>query len=205
MTEVRRRSQEERRRASRDALLEAGARDLSHYGYHALNLERVAREAGYSRGALYHQFPHKDALVLAVIEWVQESWYREVFDAVSGDMDPAMALRTIARQHAVFCRRDIARVAMTLRIEFATRDHPVGSAVHAAVDRVVADCEALVSMGRSSGSIPPGPPSDVLAAAIVSSVEGLVIGAHGQEPYDEQLAEAVVVGLLSGVPGSGTD
>lgn len=32
----------------------------------------------------------------------------------------------LARGHAVFCRRDIARVVMALRLEFAGQDHPVG-------------------------------------------------------------------------------
>ena len=49
-------SQAERSARSRGALLEAAARGLSRYGYGNLNLERVAAEAGYTRGALYHQF-----------------------------------------------------------------------------------------------------------------------------------------------------
>ena len=44
----------------------------------------------------------------------------------SDEPDPAAALIALARGHAVFCRRDIARVMMALRVEFSGQDHPVG-------------------------------------------------------------------------------
>src|SRR6476620_3694118 len=119
-------SQAERRARSRTALLESAARGLSQYGYSNLLLEDVAREAGYTRGALYHQFKDKEDLALAVIEWANETWQREVGDRAEQESDPVAALLTMARGHAVLCRRDIARVAMALRVEFSGRDHAVG-------------------------------------------------------------------------------
>src|SRR5256714_10212667 len=76
----RRRTQAERLARSRSALLESAARGLSRYGYGNLVLEQVAREAGYTRGALYHQFRDKQDLTLAVIQWVAENWMRDVGD-----------------------------------------------------------------------------------------------------------------------------
>src|SRR5271169_1264641 len=67
-------TQADRSARTRSALLESAARGLSRYGYGNLVLEDVAREAGYTRGALYHQFRDKEALALAVIEWVDETW-----------------------------------------------------------------------------------------------------------------------------------
>src|SRR5215211_5382054 len=107
-----RRRQADRSARSRGALLEATARGLSHYGYGNLNLERVASEAGYTRGALYHQFRDKEDLALAVIDWVDQSWAREVGEPARQEPDPVAELMAIARGHAIFCRRDIARVVM---------------------------------------------------------------------------------------------
>ena len=67
-------TQAQRRARSRSALLEAAARGFSRDGYSALTLERVAAEAGYTRGALYHQFANKEELALAVVAWVGETW-----------------------------------------------------------------------------------------------------------------------------------
>src|SRR3954469_18666748 len=119
-------TQAERRARSRTALMEAAARGLSRYGYGHLRLEEVAREAGYTRGALYHQFKDKTDLALAVIEWINDNWMREVGEAAAAEADPLAELLAIARGHAVFCRRDIARVVMALRVEFSGHEHPVG-------------------------------------------------------------------------------
>ncbi len=71
-------TQADRRARTRSALLEAAARGLSRDGYANLVLERVAREAGYTRGALYHLFANKEDVALAVVAWVEETWYAEV-------------------------------------------------------------------------------------------------------------------------------
>src|SRR4051794_12676137 len=111
-------SQADRRARSRGALLESAARGLSRYGYGNLNLEQVARDAGYTRGALYHQFKDKEDLALAVLDWVDETWREEVGPLVDSESDPAAALIALARGHAVYCRRDVARVAIALKLEF---------------------------------------------------------------------------------------
>src|SRR5215218_35817 len=116
-------TQAERRARSRSALLESAARGLSRYGYGHLRLEEVAREAGYTRGALYHQFKDKAELAMAVIDWVDESWMSEVGDPARREGDPVGELLALARGHAIFCRRDVARVVMALRVEFGDRNH----------------------------------------------------------------------------------
>ena len=130
---VSKRTQAERRATTRAALLEAAARGLSRYGYGNLVLEQVASEAGYTRGALYHQFKGKEDLSLAVVEWVAATWEEEVGGQARREADPADVLIALARGHIVFCRRDIARSIMALRVEFAGRDHPVGSRIETIV------------------------------------------------------------------------
>src|SRR2546430_14642396 len=164
--------QAERRARSRSALLESAARGLSRYGYGNLVLEQVAREAGYTRGALYHQFKDKEDLALAVIEWVNENWMREVGGPAKEEPDPVAELIALARGHAVFCRRDIARVVMALRVEFSGQDHPVGREAARVTETVVKHIARLVEAGRKDGSIPSGPPARTVARAIVGALEG---------------------------------
>jgi AcrR family transcriptional regulator len=189
-------TQADRRARTRSALLESAARGLSRHGYSNLVLEQVASDAGYSRGALYHLFANKEELALAVVAWIEETWWEHMAEVIADDADPAEALIVMAREHAVYCRRDIARVRMVLSVEFSDRDHPVGRAVAEAVDRVLAVGTRLVTAGRKSGAIPPGPPPRMLALAVLGAVEGLVINLAGQVPFDEQLAENAVRGVL---------
>jgi AcrR family transcriptional regulator len=158
MAEGSRPTQAERSARTRSALLESAARGLSRSGYGNLVLEDVAREAGYTRGALYHQFRDKEDLALAVVRWADETWRREVGQPAAREDDPVVALLALARGHAVLCRRDLARVAMALRVEFSGRDHPVGRALEQVSDGLVERVARLVAAGRRDGSIPPGRP-----------------------------------------------
>lgn len=189
-------TQADRSARTRGALLESAARGLSRHGYGNLVLERVAGEAGYTRGALYHQFEGKQDLTLAVFAWVLETWEQEVGREVERESDPVTALLTMARGHAVFCRRDIARVAVTLRLEFPGQDHPVGRAVEEGYEQLVEMCVPLIEAGREAGSIPPGLPAGTLAQALVGALEGITIALAGQAPYDEFLAARTASGVL---------
>jgi AcrR family transcriptional regulator len=192
----RRSTQAERSARSRSALLESAARGLSRYGYGNLVLEEVAREAGYTRGALYHQFKDKEDLALAVLEWVDETWWREVGGLVDQQPDPVAALIALARGHAVYCRRDVARVVMALRLEFSGQDHPVGRELTRISKTLVKRCAGLIDAGRRDGPIPPGPPARVVALAFWGALEGAVIALAGQAPHDELLAARTVAGVL---------
>ncbi|GAA2637597.1 TetR/AcrR family transcriptional regulator [Actinomadura fulvescens] len=189
-------TQADRRARSREALLESAARGLSRFGYGNLVLEQVARDAGYTRGALYHQFKDKQDLTLAAMEWVYATWTQEVGSHVERERDPAAALLVLARRHAVFCRRDIARVAMALRLEFAEQDHPVGREVEQGYEELLQICARLIEAGREAGSIPAGPPVRTLALAFVGAIEGTVIALAGRVPYDEPLVAAAAAGVL---------
>jgi AcrR family transcriptional regulator len=193
---ARRPTQAERSARSRGALLESAARGLSRYGYGNLVLEQVAREAGYTRGALYHQFKDKEDLALAVLEWVNETWWREVGGPAEQASDPVAALIALARGHAVYCRRDVARVIMALRVEFSGQDHPVGREIKRVSTTLVKRCASLINAGRREGSIPPGPPAGAVALAFWGALEGAVIALAGQAPHDELLAARAVAGVL---------
>jgi AcrR family transcriptional regulator len=189
-------TQADRRARTRHALLESAARGLSRYGYGNLVLERVARDAGYTRGALYHQFKDKQDLTLAVIEWILETWMQEVGRVVDQETKPVAALLALARGHAIYCRRDVARMAIALRLEFSGQDHPVGREVEESYQRLVNRCASLIDAARMEGSIPAGPPAGVLALAFVGALEGAVIQLAGQAPHDELLAARAVAGVL---------
>ncbi|WP_431904492.1 TetR/AcrR family transcriptional regulator [Nonomuraea sp. bgisy101] len=198
-----RQKQADRRARTRNALLEAAARGLSTYGYGNLVLERVAAEAGYTRGALYHLFANKEDLALAVVQWVEETWDAEVGRPAALVSDPVAALLAMARGHAVYCRRDVARVMRTLRVEFTGQDHPVGRALTRVFDRLLTDCADRIAAGRHNGTIPPGPPPHQTALAYLGTMEGLVSNLAGHAPYDVELADRAVRGVL-GLPPAPT-
>jgi AcrR family transcriptional regulator len=197
-----RRTQADRRAKTRVAILTAAARGLSTYGYANLVLEQVAREAGYTRGALYHLFASKEELALAVVEWVRDTWDVEVRQPARREPDPLSALMMLAEGHALYCRRaaaeryDPARAMLALRVEFSGQDHPVGRAVGASIEELTSECAMLVTAARRSGSIPPGPPAALTAAAFLAVLESVAIEVAGSAPHDVVLVERGVRGVL---------
>ena len=73
-----RRTQEERRAATRGALIRAARELFAEGGYHETAAGAVVRRAGLTRGAMYHLFEDKRDLFRAVVEEVE----REVDEVV---------------------------------------------------------------------------------------------------------------------------
>ncbi len=194
-----RRTQADRRAATRGAILAAAARGISRDGYGSLVLERVASDAGFTRGALYHHFSDKEELALAVVEWSLQLWRAEVGAPAARATDPVEAMLLLARGHAVFCRREIAPLIMTLRVELGGSDHPVGQLIDRALQDGYTFVAGLVKAARSAGSLPDGPPPETVARAFVGAVEGLTIQLAGEPRYDEAMAERAARGVL-GLP-----
>lgn len=179
--------------------MESAARAFSRHGYGNVVLEQVARDAGYTRGALYHLFEGKEELALSVVEWVELTWEQEVWQPAQQARTPADVLVAAACGHVVFCRRDLARVMMALRVEFNGPEHPVGRAVDDVAKKLGRRFSSLITSGRREGIIPPGPPAKTLAVAILGAVEGLAIHVAGA-PHDELIAERLVRGALGLIP-----
>ncbi|MEN5072978.1 TetR/AcrR family transcriptional regulator [Isoptericola cucumis] len=192
-----RRTQAERRARSRSALLESAARGISRHGYRRLNLDEVAREAGYTRGALYHQFAGKEALAEAVVEWIEESWDAEVGHLLTEDGDPVEILFAVARGHVRYCRRDVGQVMRQLALEFHDPAQPVGAAVRRVVDRLAGRSADLIAAAQRRGQIAATPAAHDIALAVISSLEALAIDLKGREAAHTELAERVVRGLLA--------
>ncbi|GAB2985757.1 TetR/AcrR family transcriptional regulator [Nocardioides montaniterrae] len=74
------RTQAERSATTRAALVAASRGLIAEHGYGALSTDQIAKAAGVTRGALYHQFAGKEELFAAVFEQV-ESEIAERIDA----------------------------------------------------------------------------------------------------------------------------
>ena len=85
---ARRRTQGERTAQTRAAMITAARRLFGAEGFAAVGAERVARDAGMTRGALYHQFADKVGLFAAVLDQVEAEIAQRVANAVAG-FDPA--------------------------------------------------------------------------------------------------------------------
>jgi AcrR family transcriptional regulator len=78
------RTQGERTAATVAALVATARRLFADEGFAAVGTERIAQEAGVSRGALYHQFADKTELFAAVLDEVERDIAELIASAVMG-------------------------------------------------------------------------------------------------------------------------
>jgi AcrR family transcriptional regulator len=76
-----RRTQAQRRAATRRALLDAARSLFAERGYHGTAAEEIVRRAGLTRGALYHHFEDKKDLFRAVVDEMEGEIDEEIEEA----------------------------------------------------------------------------------------------------------------------------
>jgi AcrR family transcriptional regulator len=94
-----RRTQAERAADTREALIAAGRSLFASPGFADAALETIVRDAGVTRGALYHHFADKTELFAAVFERVEGELAARMAEAIAGagQTDPVEVMRLGAR------------------------------------------------------------------------------------------------------------
>ena len=106
-------SKAEQSEATRAALVAAGRKLFAQRGYAAVATEEIVREAGVTRGALYHHFAGKEELFAAVYEQVEADLVAEVGQVATVAADPLDALHRGAAMFLDACRRpEVQRITL---------------------------------------------------------------------------------------------
>jgi len=90
-----RRTQAERAADTRETLMAAGRSLFANPGFADVALETIVRDAGVTRGALYHHFADKTELFAAVFEQVEAEMAARMAEAVAAarETDPVEVMR----------------------------------------------------------------------------------------------------------------
>lgn len=96
---------------TRDTILDAAFQEIYRHGFQSASLANILARTGLTKGALYHHFPTKDALGLAVVdEVVREGLDAMVFAPLRDSEQPFETLLEIVRRKAD--RSDIESVSL---------------------------------------------------------------------------------------------
>ena len=96
--------QTERSASTRAKLIRAARTLFARKGYAGVGTEEIVRRAGVTRGALYHQFPAKEDLFLAVYEQVEQELTERVAGLLGEVTSPFAAMRAGIRAFLEACR-----------------------------------------------------------------------------------------------------
>jgi AcrR family transcriptional regulator len=184
-----RRSQAERRAATRTALIEAAISCIHEHGYHETTTAMVAKIAGVTRGAVTHYFPTRTDLMEAIVK-----------DVYTRDIDRYLELFAEAGSEAFFELPEMgwqvvgtpSGIAVT-EILLATRSDP-DLAIHLRDLQLDIEKNARARLAdwlRRAG-YEPGPKFNALHRLLVAAVRGLAIDSLFTEA-DEEIAGSIAL------------
>ena len=163
---ARRSRREERKEETRAELVEAASRVFARRGFHGASIEQIAREAGYSTGAIYWHFEGKDDLFLAVYEAYAAARVREwaeIHERAEGEL-PQRA-RAYADQWMARLRSEPEFLVLSLEfLVHAWRNPPLREAFgHRAAFGRLALARLLEEQAEARGLDLPMPAGDLAA------------------------------------------
>lgn len=170
------------RERTRTRITQAATRLFLRDGFRSTSLEQVAKEAGYTVGAVYSNFEGKTAMGIAVIDELYAREAKRLIDSIAGvpdgDRDAVFeALSTWA--DSTIGDPDWTRLEIEIAAAVAHEDvHRAATAARYA--RLRAGCRELIAE-RLGGDSPLDP--DLLAIAVV----GLALGVGAQRAADPSI------------------
>lgn len=159
---------------TRERLLNETERLVRRRGFSRTSVSSLIEAAGVKKGALYHHFPGKDDLGLAVLARDRDG-FLAFLDA---NLDPAMPLESLDRFFAAALakHRDTGFVGGCLwgntALEMSDSDTPYVDMVKRVFEYWITKIECVISSGQAAGQIRTDLPAAHLANLIVSGIEG---------------------------------
>jgi AcrR family transcriptional regulator len=174
--------------ATRDRILQAALEVFARKGYHRAVVDDIVRASATSKGAVYHHFPNKEALFLALVEDFAGRLAAAVAAAIDGSHGALgkveAALRAGLETFAL--NRELARILLLEAVSLGPTYEAKRAEVH---DRFAALIRLYLDQAVAEGSIP-SLDTRVATLAWLGAVNEVVIQwLHTGEP--DLLGEAV--------------
>lgn len=174
---------QQQRERTRAALIEAATALLLDRGYEGTTLALLARRVRMTKGAIYHHFPDKQALLRAVVERVRRTWEREVGAHVPRAGDPLQRLGALFDHQARLVDEEPSLCLLVTGLMLQSRS--LGRELTEVVEGITADLTELVrgviADGQRAGAMRDDLDATALARAIVAVVKA-VSCSRGTDP-----------------------
>jgi AcrR family transcriptional regulator len=187
---------------ARERILDVAARQFRAHGYAGVGMRTIAQAAGLRAASLYHHFPAKNDLVLAVLDAGIEAVHAAVEAALARMSEQAAApcrLRTAIAAHleSLHARSDYTsanvRIFGQLPEAVRRRHRPTRAAYEALWDRLIAQGQAD---GTVRADIDPGLLRNLLIGALNATLEWVDPDRGDLAGLARQQADLLLQGLL---------
>jgi AcrR family transcriptional regulator len=135
----------------------------------------IAQHMHLTQGPLFRHFPNKDAILLAVMEWVAAQLLARIDRAADGVMSPLAALRSMFMAHVAF----VAEHPGAPRIIFGELQRAGETLPKRMVQTLIASygvrLKRLIEQGQAQGELHSGLDVQAATTLFIGTVQGLVM------------------------------
>lgn len=174
---------------TRERIVDAAMRLFWSDGYQATPVSRILAEAGANAGSLYHFFPSKQDLLVAVLDRYLEGigplLLDPVWEAHDDPIDRVFGLLDLYRRNVVATGCRYGCPIGNLAIEIADPDPEVRERIAANFDQWIAAVESCLD--DAADRFPADTDRHALATYVLTTMEGAVMQARAQRsvaPFD---------------------
>ena len=159
--------------ATRERLIQAARKAFVRHGFDAASVEKIAADAGFSRGAFYSNFRSKDELFVAVLQAERQGIEKALDEIVRRESDPAKRLHAVLQW---YINIDLKQAGTILQTEFmlrAFRNRAARARMAEFNRRRIADYTALVTRHFAESGAAPSVRPEIIAVTLLAAASGL--------------------------------
>jgi TetR/AcrR family transcriptional regulator, fatty acid metabolism regulator protein len=167
--------------ATRDRILQAALRIFAEKGYHRAAVDDIVRVSGTSKGAVYHHFPNKEALFLALVDEFAARLAERIAVAIGGAHGALGKVEAALRAglETFADHRELARIVLLESVRLGAAYESKRAEVHRRFGALI---QGYLDQAVAEGSIPPLD-TRVATLAWLGAVNEIVVQwLHADEP-----------------------
>jgi len=176
---------------SRQDLMNFAIDCFAKYGFQATSIDRIAKAAGVTKGALYYHFKDKEELLFEAVKNRVGQFERRVLTDLAPVGDAPQALRNIGRicfEHAT--KSNHRRLIVTLMVESLDTNPRVAEQFRHMMKRFRGFLFRIIEDGQRSGQFRADLDASVAAEALAGAIMGAEIQYY-QDPKGFDLATTI--------------
>lgn len=135
----------------------------------------IAQRMGLTQGALFRHFPTKDAILQAVMTWVQERLLARVDQAATGETSPLAALEATFMAHIDFVSEHPGVPRMLFGELQRTGETLPKRIVQTLIRRYAERLHGLIEAGKARAEIDADLDTDAATVLFIGTIQGLVM------------------------------
>jgi len=168
-------------------LLDAAIDCFARYGYQGTSIDRIARHAGVTKGALYHHYRDKEELLFEAVSARVGEFEQHVLAEVGPASDTLASLKRVI--DACFFYATVSnhrRFIITLMVEALDVNPKLSAKFQRILRRMRYFLADVVRRGQADGTVRPDVDPEQTAALVAATIMGAEIQ-HYQDPGEVDL------------------